>query len=63
LTKRNKWIRERYKKLRNENPEVYNSEIYLKIMDEVDEKFPLLWIDFETIRHICRGYGYYKEKI
>lgn len=63
LANRNKWIRKRYKELKQQKPEIYNTQIYLRIMDELDEKYPLLWIDLETIRHICRGYGYYKKEL
>jgi len=59
LDNRDDWIRKRYKQLRKDNPESYDKELFVKISDELNTKYPLLWISWKTIRQICKNYGYY----
>jgi hypothetical protein len=62
LTERDNWIRKRYKELKQKKSDDYEEQIYIQISEELNKKYPLLWVDFETIRHICKGYGYYREE-
>ena len=60
LSERNKWIYKRYKELLKLNPQIDLKQIYVQIARELNKKFPLLWINTGTIRHICKKYGSYK---
>jgi hypothetical protein len=61
LTERNKWIEKRYKELKQTNTEIYNNQIFQQISEELNKEFPLLWINWQTVRFICKKYGYYKN--
>lgn len=61
LSDRNKWICEKSDKLIKKYPRLDLKQIYIKVSIELNEKYPLLWVNWETVRHIHKRYGYYKR--
>ena len=61
LSDRNEWIRKRVAELLKES-NLYKTEVYIKVSEELNKTYPLLWVNWETVKQIYMGYGYYKEE-